>query len=120
MRHNLSLNQAFRKVERSDGWQGKKGYFWEVNRDRQAQLDREMEKFLREEGRELVQNQPSTSSECVPAPAELVCSAVPVSARESDDISFDLSIGIVLVIINNIINIELSLIQLWVLSSVSV
>ena len=31
IRHNLSLNPAFRKVERSDGWRGKKGFFWEVS-----------------------------------------------------------------------------------------
>ncbi len=62
IRHNLSLNQAFRKVERSDGWQGKKGYFWEINPDREGSLEREVEKFLRLEGRTLSQQQDASSS----------------------------------------------------------
>ena len=56
VRHSLSLNQCFRKVERTDGWQGKKGYFWEINPERKGTVEREIDKWLKEEGRHLTQN----------------------------------------------------------------
>lgn len=51
IRHNLSLNPAFRKVEHSMRWQGKKGFFWEVTPERRASVEREVERYLRQEGK---------------------------------------------------------------------
>ena len=51
IRHNLSLNPAFRKVKDSMRWQGKKGYYWEVVPERRASVEREVERYLRQEGR---------------------------------------------------------------------
>ena len=50
MRHSLSLGQYFQKVERKDGYQGKKGFHWEVVPEKKAALDKEVERFMREEG----------------------------------------------------------------------
>ena len=51
IRHNLSLNPAFRKVKDSMRWQGKKGYYWEVVPERWASVEREVERYLRQEGK---------------------------------------------------------------------
>lgn len=51
IRHNLSLNPAFRKVKDSVRWQGKKGYFWEVTPERRTSVEREVERYLRQEGK---------------------------------------------------------------------
>lgn len=51
VRHNLSLNPAFRKVQNSIKWQGKKGFYWEVTPERRASVEREVERFLRQEGK---------------------------------------------------------------------
>ena len=51
IRHNLSLNPAFRKVKDSMRWQGKKGYYWEVVPERRAGVEREVERYLRQEGK---------------------------------------------------------------------
>ena len=45
VRHNLSLNPIFRKVN-PDGWFGKKGHLWEVCPSKQSIVDREIERFL--------------------------------------------------------------------------
>jgi len=50
VRHSLSLGQYFRKVERKDGYQGKKGFHWEVVPEKKAALDKEVERFMNEEG----------------------------------------------------------------------
>lgn len=50
IRHNLSLNPAFRKVQHSR-WQGKKGFYWEVTPERRASVEREVERYLRQEGK---------------------------------------------------------------------
>ena len=51
IRHNLSLNPAFRKVKDSMKWQGRKGYYWEVTPERRSSVEREVERFLRQEGK---------------------------------------------------------------------
>ena len=51
IRHNLSLNPAFRKVKDSLRWQGKKGYYWEVVPERWSSVEREVERYLRQEGK---------------------------------------------------------------------
>ncbi len=58
VRHSLSLGQYFRKVERtpSSGWHGKKGFHWEIVPGKNETLRTEVEKYLREEGRGLVEN----------------------------------------------------------------
>lgn len=53
VRHNLSLNPAFRKVTRTDGWQGKKGFFWEIAPEKKEVVNSEVETFLKSMGREL-------------------------------------------------------------------
>ena len=53
VRHNLSLNPSFRKVHRSDGWQGKKGHFWEMTPEKKKLVDEEVRQFLASEGRTL-------------------------------------------------------------------
>ena len=45
IRHNLSLNSCFRKVNRTDGWQGKKGFSWEVTPDKSNVVQVELDKF---------------------------------------------------------------------------
>ncbi|XP_041379015.1 skeletal aspartic acid-rich protein 2-like [Gigantopelta aegis] len=47
IRHNLSMNQNFVKVQRPDGFQTKKGFFWAINPDRQHLLDIEIERALK-------------------------------------------------------------------------
>ena len=37
-------------MERKDGYQGKKGFHWEVVPEKKTALDREVERFMREEG----------------------------------------------------------------------
>lgn len=59
VRHSLSLGQYFRKVERTDGWHGKKGFHWEIIPDKRLSLDTELEKFLIEGGRSICQIYPS-------------------------------------------------------------
>lgn len=59
VRHNLSLNAAFQKVTRNDGWQGKKGFFWEIAPDKKQLVNAEVDTFLKTTGREL---QPHTTS----------------------------------------------------------
>ncbi|XP_003386176.1 PREDICTED: forkhead box protein N2-like [Amphimedon queenslandica] len=56
IRHNLSMNQNFIKVQRPDGFQTKKGYYWAANPSRQHILDLEIERALKTMGRELVEN----------------------------------------------------------------
>ena len=63
IRHNLSLNPAFRKVEHSMKWQGRKGFFWEVTPERRTSVEREVERYLRQEGR-LRQMEQIDGSEC--------------------------------------------------------
>ena len=58
MRHNLSLNASFRKVTRNDGWQGKKGFFWETAPEKRDMVNAEIDTFLKSTGREL---QPHTT-----------------------------------------------------------
>ena len=53
VRHNLSLNHHFRKMLRDEGWEGKKGYFWEIIPESAETLEKEMEKFLKTEKRTL-------------------------------------------------------------------
>lgn len=53
VRHNLSLNSAFRKVTRNDGWQGKKGFFWEIAPEKKHVVNSEVDTFLKSTGREL-------------------------------------------------------------------
>ena len=57
MRHSLSLNANFKKMDRTDGWQGKKGYFWEINPEKKNEVEKEITKWLNEEGRKVVENQ---------------------------------------------------------------
>lgn len=52
VRHNLSLNPIFRKVNRQ-GWTGKKGYLWEVCPDKQELVDKEIVRFLHSTGKKL-------------------------------------------------------------------
>ena len=59
VRHSLSFSQYFRKVAKQHGYQGQKGFDWEVVPEKQAALDKEVEKFLQAEGRSLIEN-PST------------------------------------------------------------
>lgn len=47
IRHNLSLNRAFRKVEQPEGM--KKGCQWGLNPAREAFLESEMSRFLQED-----------------------------------------------------------------------
>ena len=49
IRHSLSLGHYFRKMEKG-GSQGKKGFHWEVIPKKRAALDREIERFMEEEG----------------------------------------------------------------------
>lgn len=58
VRHNLSLNASFRKVTRTDGWQGKKGFFWETAPGKKDAVNSEIDTFLKSTGREL---QPHTT-----------------------------------------------------------
>ena len=51
VRHNLSLNPAFRKVQHSMRWQGKKGFYWEVTPERRSSVEREVERYLWQEGK---------------------------------------------------------------------
>jgi hypothetical protein len=53
VRHNLSLNPSFRKVTRTDGWQGKKGFFWEIAPEKKEAVNSEVEAFLKCLGKEL-------------------------------------------------------------------
>ena len=68
IRHNLSLNASFCKAERPDGLQMKKGCYWMINPERLHVVESEIEKFLRKEGRSLVENgeQQPCSSVCPP------------------------------------------------------
>lgn len=50
------MNQNFIKVQRPDGFQTKKGYYWAANPSRQHILDLEIERALKTMGRELVEN----------------------------------------------------------------
>jgi forkhead box protein N len=61
IRHNLSMNQNFIKIQRPDGFQTKKGYYWAANPTRQHILDLEMERALKAMGRELVENSDTAS-----------------------------------------------------------
>ena len=47
VRHSLSLGRFFRKVERTGT---KRGFYWEVVPGKKAALDKELERFMREEG----------------------------------------------------------------------
>ena len=69
IRHNLSLNASFCKAERPDGLQTKKGCYWMINPERLHVVESEIEKFLRTDGRSLVENgeQQPCSSACPPA-----------------------------------------------------
>ena len=58
------MNQNFVKVQRPDGFQTKKGFFWAINPDRQHLLDIEIERALKTMGRQLVEYSNTESSEC--------------------------------------------------------
>ena len=51
------MNANFKKMDRTDGWQGKKGYFWEINPEKKNEVEKEITKWLNEEGRKVVENQ---------------------------------------------------------------
>lgn len=50
------MNQNFIKVQRPDGFQTKKGYYWAANPTRQHVLDLEIERALKTMGRDLIEN----------------------------------------------------------------
>ena len=49
------MNQNFIKIQRPDGFQTKKGYYWAANPNRQHILDIEMDRALKAMGRGLVE-----------------------------------------------------------------
>lgn len=49
IRHNLSLNRAFRKMEQPEGM--KKGCQWGMNPSREAFLEHEMNRWLKEDNK---------------------------------------------------------------------
>lgn len=57
------MNQNFIKIQRPDGFQTKKGYYWAANPSRQHILDIEMERALKAMGRNLVES-PSAVGKC--------------------------------------------------------
>ena len=42
-------------MERKDGYQGKKGFHWEVVPEKKPALDKEVERFMNEEGLEKIE-----------------------------------------------------------------
>ena len=60
IRHTLSLNTAFCKTGNPYNFEAKKGFLWIVNPKYQVYLDTEIEKYLKIEGRKLIENLDST------------------------------------------------------------
>ena len=56
IRHNLSLNASFCKAERPDGLQMKKGCYWMITPERRHIVESEIQRFLMQEGRNLIEN----------------------------------------------------------------
>ena len=60
VRHTLSLNTAFCKAANPNNVEAKKGFRWIVNPKYQISLDAEIEKFLKIEGRKLIEKPDTT------------------------------------------------------------
>lgn len=56
VRHCLSLGQFFRKVERAGEHTGMKGNYWEVIPGKKDMLDRDIELFMIEERKRVMQH----------------------------------------------------------------
>lgn len=56
IRHTLSLNTAFCKMGNPYNLEAKKGFLWIVNPKYQVYLDTEIAKFLKIQGRKLIEN----------------------------------------------------------------